>query len=166
MQDIPWGMYREVRRLITDIVLNTDMSKHFSLMTTLKTKLGNNFPTDAIEDRVLVLSVALRACDLFKVVRDGRSVFFKWMDHMFDEYYKQGDMEKVLDLPISKFMDRENTNKEKAYLNYIQVVCKPLLTTFFILVQDEEGENTAIFKEGVDKNRKTLEQRIDENSGK
>jgi hypothetical protein len=41
-----------------------------------------------------------------------------------------------------------------------------LLTTFFILVQDEEGENTAIFKEGVDKNRKTLEQRIDENSGK
>jgi len=157
MKDIPWGMYREVRKLITDIVLNTDMSKHFSLMTTLKTKLGNNFPTDAIEDRVLVLSVALRTCDLFKVVRDGRSVFFKWMDHMFDEYYKQGDMEKVLDLPISKFMDRENTNKEKAYLNYIQVVCKPLLTTFFILVQDEEGENTAIFKEGVDKNRKTLE---------
>jgi hypothetical protein len=119
MKDIPWDMYREVRKLITEIVLNTDMSKHFSLMTTLKTKLGNNFPTDAIEDRILVLSVALRTCGLFKVVRDGRSVFFKWMDHMFDEYYKQGDMEKVLDLPISKFMDRENTNKEKAYLNYI-----------------------------------------------
>jgi hypothetical protein len=134
-------------------------------MTTLKTKLGNNFPTDAIEDRVLILSVALRTSDSFKVVRDGRTSFMKWMDHMFDEYYKQGDMEKVLDLPISKFMDRENTNKEKAYLNYIQVVCRPLLTTFLILVQDEEV-NTAIFKEGVDKNKKSLEQRIDENSGK
>jgi hypothetical protein len=32
-------------------------------------------------------------------------------------------------------------------------------------VQDEEV-NTAIFKEGVDKNKKSLEQRIDENSGK
>lgn len=119
MKNIPYGMYREIRRLIIEIVLNTDMSKHFSIMTTLKTKLGNNFPTDAIEDRILVLSVALRTCDQFKVVRDGRSVFNKWMDAQFDEYWKQGDMEKVLDLPISKFMDRENTNKEKAYLNYI-----------------------------------------------
>lgn len=165
MKNLPWNMYKEVRQLIIQIVLNTDVSKHFSLMTTLKTKLGNNFPTDAIEDRVLILSVALRTCDLFKVVRDGRTVFQKWMDLMFDEYYKQGDMEKVLDLPISKFMDRENTNKEKAYMNYIMVVCKPMLTTFLILVQDEDI-NTLIFKEGVDKNKKSLDQRIDENSGK
>ena len=133
--NIPYLMYKEIRKLIIEIVLNTDMSKHFSIMTTLKTKLGNNFPTDAIEDRILVLSVALRTCDQFKVVRnERRDGFNRFMDAQFEEYWKQGDMEKVLDLPISKFMDRENTNKEKAYLNYIQVVCKPLLTTFFILI--------------------------------
>ena len=104
------------------------------MMTTLKTKLGNNFPTDAMEDRILLLSVALRASDLFKVVRDYRTSFFKWMDHQFEEFYKQGDMEKTLDLPISKFMDSENTNKEKTYLNYIQIVCRPLLTTFMIMI--------------------------------
>jgi len=141
------------------------MSRHFSLMTTLKTKLGNNFPTDAVEDRVLILSCLLRTCDIFKVVREGRSVFYKWMDNMFEEYFKQGDMEKDLGLPMSKFMDRENTNKEKAYLNYIQLVCRPLLTTFLIFVQDEEI-NTMVLKEGVDKNRKNLEQRIDEVQGK
>jgi|TARA_B110000285_G_C14653648_1_gene392975 hypothetical protein len=165
MKNIPYGVYSDIRKLIINIVLNTDMSKHFSIMTLLKTKLGNSFPSDSIEDRTLVLSVALRTCDLFKVVRDGRSVFNKWMDHQFEEYWKQGDMEKVLDLPISKFMDRENTNKEKAYLNYIQVVCKPLLTTFFILIQDDD-DNSVIFKEGLDKNRKNLETRIDENNGK
>jgi len=69
------GMYRETRKIIIEIVLNTDISKHFSLMTTLKTKLGNNFPTDAIEDRVLMLSVFLRTCDQFKVVRDSKTVF-------------------------------------------------------------------------------------------
>jgi|DEB0MinimDraft_12_1074336.scaffolds.fasta_scaffold66853_2 hypothetical protein len=156
MANLPLNMFREARQLIIEVVLNTDMSKHFSLMTTLKTKLGNNFPTDAIEDRVLILSCALRTCDIFKVVRDGRTTFYKWMELMFDEYYKQGDMEKVLDLPISKFMDRENTNKEKAYLNYIMMVCRPLLTTFLIVVQDDEI-NTAILKEGVDKNKKSLE---------
>jgi len=44
------------------------------------------------------------------------------MENMFEEFFKQGDMEKVLELPISKFMDRENTNKEKAYSNFISVV--------------------------------------------
>lgn len=131
--NLPIDMYRECRKLIIEVVLNTDMSKHFSLMTTLKTKLGNSFPTESMEDRVLILSVALRTSDLFKVVRGGNT-FTKWMDNMFAEYEKQGDMEKVLDLPISKFMDKDNTNTMKAYLNYIQVVCKPLLTTFMILI--------------------------------
>merc|ERR1719272_571409 len=132
MNNLTLEMYRDSRRIIIEIVLNTDMSKHFSLMTTLKTKLGNSFPTDSIEDRVLILSIALRTSDMFKVVRDGRSTF-------------------------SKFMDKENTNSMKAYVNYIQVVCRPLLTTFMILIQDEDV-NAAIFKEGIDKNRKTLEQ--------
>jgi hypothetical protein len=47
-------------------------------------------------------------------------------------------MEKVLELPISKFMDRENTNKEKAFSNYINVVCRPLFVTYLILVNDPE----------------------------
>ena len=134
MKNMTLDMYRESRRIIIEIVLNTDMSKHFSLMTTLKTKLGNSFPTDSLEDRVLILSIALRTSDLFKVVRDARQVFQKWKEYMFEEFYKQGEMEKVLDLPISKFMDKENTNSSKAYVNYIQVVCKPLLTTFMILI--------------------------------
>ena len=74
---------------------------------------------------------------------------------MFEEFYKQGDMEKVLDLPISKFMDRENTNKEKSFNNYLNVVCRPLLSTFYILINEEEV-NAALFKDGIDKNRLNL----------
>ena len=88
MSNLTLDMYRDSRRIIIAIVLNTDMSKHFSLMTTLKTKLGNSFPTDSIEDRVLILSIALRTSDMFKVVRDGRTCFTKWMDFMFEEFYK------------------------------------------------------------------------------
>jgi hypothetical protein len=44
------------------------------------------------------------------------------MNKMFEEFYEQGDMEKTLELPISKFMDRENSNKEKAFANYLSVV--------------------------------------------
>lgn len=61
------------------------------------------------------------------------------MENMFNEYYKQGDMEKTLELPISKFMDKQlNTNKEKVYLNFIKVICTPMLTTLMILIQEED----------------------------
>jgi len=63
LRNLPWEMYQDVRKLIIEVVLSTDMSKHFYLMTTLKTKLGNNFPSDSFEDKVLILSVALRVCD-------------------------------------------------------------------------------------------------------
>jgi hypothetical protein len=74
-------------------------------------------------------------------------------------------LEKTLELPIGKFMDRENCNKEKAFANYINVVCKPLFVTVLIMVDNEEISNL-IFKEGIDKNKKSLEQRIDESSAK
>ena len=127
-------MQRTCRRLIIDIVLNSELSRHFGLITTLKTKLGNSFPTESLEDRTLLLSMCLRISDDFKVIRDGRNVFSKWMDYRFDEYWKQGDIEKQLDLPISKFMCRTSTNKAKAYLNYIKVVSMPLFSTFMILI--------------------------------
>jgi 3'5'-cyclic nucleotide phosphodiesterase len=163
-ENLPIETYREARKLIINSVIHTDLSKHFTLLTELKTKLGNNFPTDSLEDRTLILSITLRICDHFKVMR-GPTIFFKWMDAMFEEFYKQGDMEKVLDLPISKFMDRENTNKEKVFSNYLNVVCRPLVTTYLILINDDDVYG-ALVREGIDKNKKNLEQRFDGDSGK
>ena len=150
--------------MIISSILNSDLSKHFTLLTELKTKLGNDFPSESLEDRTLILSITLRVSDHFKVVR-GPTIFFKWMDAMFDEFYKQGDMEKVLDLPISKFMDRENASKEKVFSNYLSVVCRPLVSTYLILVNDDEILG-ALIREGIDKNKKNLEQRFDGDSGK
>ena len=137
MENMSLELQKESRKTIINAVLNTDLSKHFTLLTELKTKLGNNFPSDSTEDRNLIVSVSLRIADAFKVARE-RSLFQKWMDYMFDEFFKQGDMEKQLELPISKFMDRENTNKEKAYANYLTVVSRPLFVAYLILVNDQE----------------------------
>lgn len=163
-ENLPIEVFREVRKLIIASVLNTDLSKHFTLLTELKTKLGNNFPQDCFEDRTLILSLTLRICDHFKVVR-GPNNFFKWMDAMFEEFFKQGEMEKVLDMQISKFMDKENTSKEKVFSNYLNVVCRPLLTTYLILINNDEVYG-ALVREGIDKNKKNLEQRFDADSSK
>jgi hypothetical protein len=141
------------------------MSKHFTILTELKTKLGNNFPNkDSFEDRNLIVSVSLKIANQFKVVRE-RGNFFKWMENMFEEFFKQGEIEKQLELPISKFMDKETTNKEKAYANYLTVVSRPLFVTYMILVNDAEVSES-VFKNGIDDNKKRLETRIEESGSK
>lgn len=145
-------------------MLNTDISKHFTLLTQLKTKLSPSFPSDSFEDRALILSISLRAANSFKVLRE-KNIFSKWVDRMFDEFYKQGEMEKALELPISKFMDRDNTVKEKAFSNYLTVVCRPLFVTYLILVNDEEATNQ-VLRDGIDKNKKNLDSRIEEGNSK
>ena len=165
MENLTLSMMRDSRRIIIECVLNSDFSKHYSLITALKTKLGNDFPSQSLEDRILILSMCLRTSDIFKVVREGRNNFVKWMEHQFDEYYKQGATEHQLELQVSKFMDKTNTNKEKAYLNYMDIVCLPLLSTFMIIITDEEVK-TAVFKDGIMKNKKILEGMIESNAGK
>mmetsp|Transcript_7813 Transcript_7813/g.7278 ORF Transcript_7813/g.7278 Transcript_7813/m.7278 type:complete len:245 (+) Transcript_7813:1383-2117(+) len=63
LENVTLDTYYEIRKMVIQIVLNTDFSKHFTLVTELKTKLGNNFPTDSSEDRILILSLALRVAD-------------------------------------------------------------------------------------------------------
>ena len=46
---MPYDIQKETRKIVIDIVLNTDISKHFTLLTGLNTNQGNNFPTEAIE---------------------------------------------------------------------------------------------------------------------
>jgi len=75
MQNLPLESFTESRKIIIEMVLNTELSRHFNLMTSLKTKLGNNLGYVAIKDRILILSVLLRCCDQFKVVRNGGKVF-------------------------------------------------------------------------------------------
>ena len=138
MYNLPWEMYKESRKIIIEVVLNTEFSRNFSLVSSLKQKLGVNLNVELLEDRIIVLSVTQQVSDFFKIARDNRTVFNKWMENMIEEMYKQGDMERTLELPISKFMDRENqVNKEKVYLNYINIVIAPYITTFMIFIQDE-----------------------------
>jgi hypothetical protein len=51
MENMPLELQKVARKSIINAVLNTDMSKHFILLTELKTKLGTNFPSsDSKED--------------------------------------------------------------------------------------------------------------------
>ena len=89
IENLDYNLQQETRTLIINTVLNSDISKHFTLLTELKTKLGNNFPApdQNIEDRTLILSITVRIVSTFKMVRD-RNIFYRWMEKFFAEFYK------------------------------------------------------------------------------
>lgn len=88
MHNLPWEMYKESRKIIIEIVLNTEFSRNFRLVSSLKQKLGVNLNLELLEDRIIVLSVTQQVSDFFKIARDNRTVFNKWMENMIEEMYK------------------------------------------------------------------------------
>ncbi|CAI2378850.1 unnamed protein product [Moneuplotes crassus] len=136
----------ELRKISIQAVLSN--SSYFDLLARLKVKLDSKFPTENQEDVNLVISITLKISDMFKVVRSP-TVFFKWMDKMFNELYY---MEKMyLDLSATKFIDRDNTDREESYSSYIEVLCRPLFATFLIIT--EEDIKKEIIEDGINRNQ-------------
>lgn len=50
----------ELRKIVIKVVLDSDLSQHFHLLTELKTKLDRNFPSEVQDDINLVISLSLK----------------------------------------------------------------------------------------------------------
>ena len=53
-------------------------------------------------------------------------VAHEWTYLLFDEFFKQGDLEKEQDLPISMLCNRETTNVAASQPGFINFVVMPL----------------------------------------
>lgn len=86
-------------------------------------------------------------------------LYFKWMAAEMEEYYQQGDLERRLDFTVSPFFDRTVCNPFKFQLGYIDVIAKPLFTAY---AEFKEVFEESMIEEGINENRKLLEQKIEE----
>ena len=108
--------YYDVRRLIIDLVLATDMSKHFEFLNKFKNMnainpfLGDELSND--DNRRFLIIMALKCADLSNPAKPF-SIYMEWCSRIMEEFFCQGDLEKTLKLPVSKFMDRENSDIAK-----------------------------------------------------
>ncbi|KAH3744526.1 3'5'-cyclic nucleotide phosphodiesterase [Pelomyxa schiedti] len=114
-----------LRTIIVDLILATDMTQHFSFLGKFSTRLeSNNFaPQDS--DKLLILQMLLKAADISNASRPFE-IMAKWSTKVIEEFFLQGDEERSLSLPISPFMDRENSNPIKSQQGFISFIVKPL----------------------------------------
>jgi hypothetical protein len=102
----------QLRRLIIKLVLGTDMSKHFELMTAFKNKVVDSSPSSGVsatslgqEQGDLVAVMALKVADLGHNALP-LDVHLQWLRRLEEEFFAQGDLEKKNDLEVSPLMDR------------------------------------------------------------
>jgi hypothetical protein len=131
--------FRTMRRRMIECVLATDMANHSRHVATFKSKIdsseinnGQNVERIITEDEAknfenqqIVLSNFLHAADISNPVKPQK-LYDKWINLLFEEFFKQGDFEKSNKLPVSLMCDRNTTNIDKSQVGFINFIVFPL----------------------------------------
>lgn len=135
-----------IRKMIIDMVLATDMSKHMSLLAELKTMVeskkvsGSGFIVlESYQDRIRVLQNMLHCADLSNPTKPLH-IYQNWIDRVMGEFYLQGDRELSEGLEISPMCDRQNASVEKSQVGFIDFIVHPLWESWSDLVEPDAQE--------------------------
>jgi cAMP-specific phosphodiesterase 4 len=131
---------KTLRKMVIDMVLATDMSKHMQLLADLKTMVeskkvtGNNIiMLESYDDRIQVLQNMIHCADLSNPTKP-LDIYIKWTDRIMEEFWRQGDKERDLGLEISPMCDRRVASVEKHQVGFIEFIVHPLWETWADLV--------------------------------
>ncbi|XP_077865102.1 3',5'-cyclic-AMP phosphodiesterase 4D-like [Saccoglossus kowalevskii] len=146
LQNLSRKQRRTFRKMVIDMVLATDMSKHMSLLADLKTMVETKkvagsglLLLDNYTDRIQVLQNMVHCADLGNPTKP-LELYRKWTERVIEEFFRQGDKERKLGMTISPMMDRENASVEKSQVGFIDFIVHPLWETWADLVYPDAQE--------------------------
>ncbi|XP_077099916.1 3',5'-cyclic-AMP phosphodiesterase 4D-like isoform X12 [Siphateles boraxobius] len=134
---------QSLRKMVIDIVLATDMSKHMNLLADLKTMVETKKVTssgvlllDNYSDRIQVLQNMVHCADLSNPTKPLQ-LYKQWTDRIMDEFFSQGDRERERGMEISPMCDKHNASVEKSQVGFIDYIVHPLWETWADLVHPD-----------------------------
>ncbi|XP_061698006.1 dual specificity calcium/calmodulin-dependent 3',5'-cyclic nucleotide phosphodiesterase 1A isoform X2 [Syngnathoides biaculeatus] len=122
--------WRELRALVIEMVMSTDMSCHFQQIKTMRNTLSQSHGVD----KVKVLSLMLHAADISHPAKTW-PLHYRWTHSLMEEFFRQGDKEVELGLPFSPLCDRKATMIAQSQIGFIDFIVEP---TFSVLVDVTE----------------------------
>jgi len=144
------------RKMVIDMVLATDMSKHMSLLADLKTMVETKkvagsgvLLLDNYNDRIQVLQNMAHCSDLSNPTKPLH-MYKMWVDRLMEEFFQQGDKERAAGLDISPMCDRQNATIEKSQVGFIEYIVHPLWETWAELVYPDSQHTLETLEENKD----------------
>ncbi|KAL3314885.1 cAMP-specific 3',5'-cyclic phosphodiesterase 4D [Cichlidogyrus casuarinus] len=145
-----------LRRIVIDLVLATDMSKHMNLLADLKTMVETKkvagsgvLNLDNYTDRIQILQNMIHCADLSNPTKPW-DIYEQWTKRIMEEFFMQGDRERALNLEISPMCDRTSVAIEKSQISFIDFIVHPLWETWCDLVHPSSGNILDLLEENRD----------------
>ncbi|XP_046906275.1 cAMP-specific 3',5'-cyclic phosphodiesterase 4D-like isoform X4 [Hypomesus transpacificus] len=142
-QNISKKQRQSLRKMVIDMVLATDMSKHMHFLADLKTMVETKKVTslgvlllDNYSDRIQVLQNMVHCADLSNPTKPLQ-VYRQWTDRIMVEFFTQGDCERDKGMEISPMCDKHNASIEKNQVGFIDYIVHPLWETWADLVHPD-----------------------------
>ncbi|KAJ8600007.1 hypothetical protein CTAYLR_001846 [Chrysophaeum taylorii] len=167
---VPEKDFRRIRTVVCASILGTDMSIHFKTMERLAAFVETHpwaaaAAADAScvgdhpkkqrkyleepEDRKFLCDVLLHCADVSNPSRPWE-ICKKWSDRVVEEFFRQGDKERALGLPISPNCNRETASQPTLSIGFSDFVVKPLfvqVATILPVLDDAAIKHLAINRE-------------------
>ncbi|XP_076001148.1 3',5'-cyclic-AMP phosphodiesterase 4C isoform X1 [Genypterus blacodes] len=145
-QNLSKKQRQSLRKMVIDMVLATDMSKHMNLLADLKTMVETKKVTslgvlllDNYSDRIQVLQNMVHCADLSNPTKP-LELYRQWTDRIMVEFFTQGDRERDKGMEISPMCDKHNASIEKNQVGFIDYIVHPLWETWADLVHPDAQE--------------------------
>ncbi|XP_033926556.1 3',5'-cyclic-AMP phosphodiesterase 4C isoform X2 [Melopsittacus undulatus] len=145
-QNLSKKQRQSLRKMVIDMVLATDMSKHMNLLADLKTMVETKKVTslgvlllDNYSDRIQVLQNMVHCADLSNPTKP-LELYRQWTDRIMGEFFRQGDQEREKGMEISPMCDKHTASVEKSQVGFIDFIAHPLWETWADLVHPDAQE--------------------------
>ncbi|KAK5599600.1 hypothetical protein CRENBAI_018910 [Crenichthys baileyi] len=142
-QNLTKKQRQTLRRMVIDMVLATDMSKHMNLLANLKTMVETKKVTssgvlllDNYTDRMQVLCNMVHCADLSNPTKP-LDLYRQWTDRIMNEFFHQGDREREKGMEISPMCDKHTASVERTQVGFIDFIVHPLWETWADLVHPD-----------------------------
>lgn len=142
-QNLSKRQRQSLRKMVIDMVLATDMSKHMTLLADLKTMVETKKVTssgvlllDNYADRIQVLRNMVHCADLSNPTKP-LELYRQWTDRIMAEFFQQGDRERERGMEISPMCDKHTASVEKSQVGFIDYIVHPLWETWADLVHPD-----------------------------
>jgi hypothetical protein len=122
---------KQFRSMVVDMVLATDLKNHFDQRARFRALLArHNGPLDfhEPEETSMVCQTLLNAADISNVAKNF-DAYQPWISRLFEEFYNQGRIERILGLDVAAHMDPEKSLPYDPQMLFITTFVLPLYQT-------------------------------------
>ncbi|XP_035436812.2 cAMP-specific 3',5'-cyclic phosphodiesterase 4B isoform X1 [Spodoptera frugiperda] len=131
------GLRAALEKQISSLILATDITRQQEYLNHFKRHLDmNTLDMRKSEHRHLVLQIALKCADISNPCRPWE-ISRKWSLKVCEEFFRQGDYERKLNLPVTALCDRHTTSIPKIQTGFFKFVVTPLISEWHRFLQNE-----------------------------